>query len=185
MFACSGKTIETERLLLRPFTQDDAENVAALCNNFNVYKSVLSLPYPYTVECALSWIARHEENFDGERMFEFAIADKHTGALYGCIGLSNVKAHKHGEMGYWIGEEYWGNGYATEAAKALIRFAFEAKGYHRVHACHFASNPASGKVMEKAGMTCEGMQKQHVFKLDTYQDIVLYGIVNPAKSASD
>lgn len=178
MYKYTDKTIETDRLRLRLFNSNDAVRVSELCNNYNLYKTTLSLPYPYPVECALSWIAKHEENFDAEISFEFAVTDKKTDELYGCIGLLHSKTHKNGEMGYWIGEDYWNCGYATEAAVAVIKFAFEEKGYHRVFARHFASNPASGRVMTKAGMTYEGTQKQHIYKIDTYEDIVMYGIVN-------
>jgi hypothetical protein len=58
------RTITTERLRLRLFTEADAQNVVELCNNYNLYKSTLHLPYPYSIECALSWIANHEQNFE-------------------------------------------------------------------------------------------------------------------------
>lgn len=109
--------------MLRLFKNEDAEEVSIMCNNYNIYKSTLSLPYPYTTECAAMWIEKHNENFDKEYSFTFAITDKQSGELYGSISLSNSKMHKNGEMGYWIGEEHWNKGYATEAALALIKFA--------------------------------------------------------------
>ncbi len=151
-----------------------------MCNNYNIYKSTLNLPYPYPLECALSWIEHHEKNFELERMYEFAITDKQSGRLYGAIALSNHPQYKNGEMAYWIGEQYWGKGYGTEAAKAMIEFAFSEKNYHRVYARYFKSNPASGKIMEKCGMDYEGTLKDHVFKNDSFEDIVYYGIINPS-----
>ena len=171
--------ITTERLLLRRFTAADAPEVSRLCDNYNMYKSTLNLPYPYPLESALEWIATHDESFTSGRMYEFAITNKESGKLYGAIGLSHQQAHRHGEIGYWIGEEYWGQGYATEAAKAVLDFAFLGKDFHRVYARFFASNPASGKVMEKCGMTYEGTQKDHVFKEGRYEDLLLFGILNP------
>lgn len=148
-----------------------------MCDNYNLYKGTASLPYPYTEDAAASWIKNHEENFNSDIIYEFAITDKTTGKLYGSICLTNKKSNQNGELGYWIGEEYWGNGYATEAAKALIEFAFQKKGFHKVFARHYASNPASGKVMEKAGMTYEGTLKEHMYKIDHFEDVVCYGIV--------
>lgn len=178
-YQAAEKTIETERLMLRLFTEADAPEVSALCNNFALYKSTLNLPYPYTLDCALSWISTHQQNFEQEQLYEFAITDKQSGQLYGAIGLSNRQQHQNGEMAYWIGEPYWGNGYGTEAARAIIEFAFKEKQYHRVYAQYFLSNPASGKIMEKCGMQYEGTLKDHVFKNGTFEDIVFYGIINP------
>jgi len=172
----NARTLTTERLLLRPFEISDAKRVSELCNNFNIYKSTLTLPYPYPIESALSWIPTHEDNFNNDKMYEFAITDKATGELYGAIGLSNNKAHKNGEIAYWVGEEYWGNGYATEALKAIIEFAFLVKGYHKVWGRFFATNPSSGKVMQKVGMVKEGLLAEHILKDGKYEDLIFYGI---------
>ena len=170
-------TLETERLLLRPFRLEDADAVAAFCNSEPVYRHTLSLPHPYTADCARSWIGSHAENFRSERGYEYAVTDKADGRLYGCVGLSHHAAHHNGELGYWFGEPHWGRGYATEAARALIDFAFSVKGYHRVYARHFADNPASGRVMQKCGMRFEGIQREHVLKDGAYLDVVCYAIV--------
>ena len=71
-----NKTMTTERLLLRLFTKADAETVTRLCNDYNIYKSTLTLPYPYTLDCALSWIEHHNENFNADKIYEFAICDR-------------------------------------------------------------------------------------------------------------
>ncbi|MBD8499570.1 GNAT family N-acetyltransferase [Paenibacillus arenosi] len=178
MYNEEHRTITTERLLVRPFQLSDAQRVSEFCNNYNVYKSTLTLPYPYPIESAQSWIQTHEDNFRHNRSYEFAITDKYTHELYGAIGLSYKPLHKNGELGYWIGEEYWGKGYATEASKAVISFAFAEKKYHRVFARFFASNPASGRVMEKVGMVEEGRLVQHVYKEGKYEDLIHYGVIN-------
>ncbi len=72
--------------------------------------------------------------------------------LYGAIALTNNQRFNNGEIAYWIGEGYWGNGYATEAAQAILQFAFAEKQYHKVFARYFKSNPASGRMMQKLGM---------------------------------
>ncbi len=172
------KTLETKRLILRPFAEADAKEVSALCNSYRVYISTLSLPYPYLEEHALSWIRLHKEWHEKELRYEFALVVKETQQLIGAIGLSQNKQHQNGELGYWLGEAYWNKGYGTEAAQAILSFAFQEKQYHKIFALHFASNPASGRIMEKIGMTKEGYLKEQLFKEGKFEDIVRYGILN-------
>ncbi|WP_217586243.1 GNAT family N-acetyltransferase [Lentibacillus saliphilus] len=174
------KTITTNRLTLRLFQQSDAPAVAHLCNNYNLYKSTLHLPYPYSVDDALAWIEHHEDHFNENKSYTFAITDKESGQLYGTIGLSYKQNSNNGELGYWIGEPFWGNGYATEAVEAIIQFAFSDKQYHRVYAFCFNSNPASGRVLEKVGMTQEGILIDHVKKENQYKDLLCYGLIHPS-----
>jgi len=171
------QTLTTERLCLRLFEEADAATVTELCNNYNIYKSTLTLPYPYTLDCALSWIQHHRRNFETDRHYEFAICDRATGVLYGAIALTYDHRYNHGEIAYWVGEPYWGYGYATEASKAILDFAFHVKKFHKVYGRHFASNPASGKVLQKIGMTQEGFFIDHVRKEGQYEDLIYYGIV--------
>lgn len=171
-------SIQTDRLYLRLFEKKDAETVKELCNNINIYKTTLYIPYPYTLNDALVWMENHKKNFDEDRLYEFAITDKDSGELLGAISLSNHQKFKNGEIAYWIGEKYWGKGYGTEAAKAIIDFAFVEKKLHKVFARYFRSNPASGRIMEKIGMEQEGLLKDHVIKDGKYEDLFYYGIIN-------
>jgi [ribosomal protein S5]-alanine N-acetyltransferase len=173
-----NKTITTKRLVLRIFQKSDAVAVTKLCNNYNIYKNTLYLPYPYTIEDALSWIEHHLDNFNANKSYEFAITDKESGELYGAIALSNNQKFNNGEIAYWIGKKFWGNGYATEAAQAILHFAFEEKQYHKVFARYFNSNPASGRVMQKLGLKKEGILIDHVRKENRFEDLVYYGIIN-------
>lgn len=178
IYDSQNKTITTQRLLLRLFQTSDASEVTKLCDNYNIYKNTLYLPYPYSIEDALSWIENHLDNFNNNRSYEFAITDKNTGNLYGAISLSNNQKFNNGEIGYWIGEEFWGNGYATEAGEAILEFAFSEKQYHKVYARHFKSNSASGRVIQKIGMSQEGVLREHVMKENQYKDLVYYGVIN-------
>lgn len=181
-----NQTILTDRLHLRLFDKSDAETVQVLCNNYNIYKNTLYLPYPYAINDALVWIESHQKNFEEDRFYEFAITDRGSGKLYGAISLSNNQSFNNGEIAYWIGEEYWGNGYGTEAAQSLIEFAFKEKKLHKVFARYFKTNPASGRIMEKIGMVQEGLLKDHIVKDGQYVDLVCCGIINPyEKSKSD
>ena len=80
-------------------------------------------------------------------------------------------------MGYWMGVPYWNHGYCSEAARALVAHGFQQMGLHRIYAFHFVRNPASGRVMQKAGMTYEGTLRQHVKKWERYEDLTAYGIL--------
>ncbi|SES66466.1 Protein N-acetyltransferase, RimJ/RimL family [Oceanobacillus limi] len=172
-----NKKIITERLVLRLFQKSDAEAVTKLCNNYNIFKNTLYLPYPYDINDALTWMEHHLENFLANKSYEFAITGKESGQLYGAIALSNNQAFHHGEIAYWVGEEFWGNGYATEAANAIVQFAFDEKKYHKIFARFFGSNPASGRVLQKIGMKEEGVLLDHVRKEDRYEDLVYYGMI--------
>lgn len=178
-------SILTDRLYLRLFEKNDAETVKELCNNINIYKTTLYIPYPYTINDALVWMENHKKNFDEDRMYEFAITDKESGDLLGAISLSNNKRFNNGEIAYWIGEKYWNRGYGTEAAKALVDFAFEEKKLHKVFARYFKSNPASGKIMKKIGMKQEGLLREQVKKDGKYEDLFYFGIINPQEDSKE
>lgn len=169
--------LTTERLVLRPFTQDDAPEVARLCNNERLNRRVLHLPYPYEVTDARAWIGTHAERAATGRAYTFAVTGRTVGTLYGCMGLECDATNRRAEAGYWFGEPYWGRGYATEALGALLAFAFTTLKLHRVTAKHFGSNPASGRVMEKNGMRLEGTLREHILKNGVFEDAVCYGIL--------
>lgn len=95
----------------------------------------------------------------------------------GVVSLGLAMAHHRAELGYWIGKPYWGQGYMTEAARAVIEFGFQQLSLNRIVAYAMTKNPASSRVMEKNGMTYEGTFPQHVRKWDDYEDLVAYGIV--------
>jgi len=107
----------------------------------------------------------------------FAIERKEDGALVGAVGLRLEREHDRAELGYWIGVPYWGNGYATEAGKAVLRHGFEVEGLNRIYAFHFTNNPASGRVLQNIGMTFEGKRRAHTLKWGEYLDNEGYGIL--------
>ncbi|MEB5452617.1 GNAT family N-acetyltransferase [Virgibacillus pantothenticus] len=82
-----AKIMTTNRLTLRLFQKADAPEVTKLCNNYNIYKHTLNLPYPYSIEGAVTWIEHQYERFQNNKLYEFAITDKTTGRLYGSIAL--------------------------------------------------------------------------------------------------
>lgn len=167
------KTLHTERLTLRPFTLDDAPAVQQLASAYEVALNTASIPHPYPEGGAAGWIATHEEDFAENRIHHFAIDD---GQVTGAIGLV-MKGDAIAEIGYWIGVPFWGRGYASEAASALVRYGFEDCALERIYGAHYARNVASGRVMEKAGMKREGTLRQHAVKWGERLDIVFYGLL--------
>jgi RimJ/RimL family protein N-acetyltransferase len=97
--------------------------------------------------------------------------------LCGGIGLQVERIHNHADLGYWIGVPYWGRGYATEAAAALVQYGFETLNLHRIQASVFAGNHASARVLLKIGMCLEGRLREHVCKWETFYDLESYGIL--------
>lgn len=172
----SQPTLSTSRLILRPFTGADAGEVQHLAGAAAVADTTLSIPHPYESGLAESWIATHQPAFSRQENVVFAITDKDS-RLVGAINLRLELKHSRGEVGYWIGEPYWGHGYATEAVIAVLRYGLADLGLNRIYARHFARNPASGRVMQKAGMRHEGHERQHVLKSGRFEDLECYAIV--------
>ena len=148
-------SLRTPRLLLRPPVPADAARISLLAGDFDVASMTGTLPHPYSEQMAAEWIG---SVLAGEEGVVFAIL--RSGALIGCTGYRAMAAD-HAEMGYWIGKPYWGMGYASEAAKALISYAFAADGFDYLLAGHFADNPASERVIRKLGFRLVGPQARN------------------------
>ena len=174
---CQQPTLETDRLLLRPFQLTDAGDVQRLAGDRAIADTTLNIPHPYEDGIADAWIAKQVTNFDKGVEATFAITRKSDGALVGAISLMGISAGHQAELGYWIGKAYWAQGFCTEAAGAVLRYAFTGLGLVRVHARHLGRNPASGRVLRKLWMQPEGCQRQQAKKWDKFEDLELYGIL--------
>lgn len=170
-------TLHTERLILRPFAPEDADDVTRLAGEKEVASTTLSIPHPYPEGVAAEWIAGHAESFAKGLGIHFAITQRSDGALVGAIGLEISPEHLHAELGYWIAVSCWGKGYGTEAGRAVVRYGFEELALHRIFAAHFTRNPSSGRVLEKIGMTHEGHRPGHLRKWEVFEDIEEYGVL--------
>ena len=170
-------TIQTQRLMLRPFTLKDVPDVKRLAGDREIAATTLLIPHPYEDGMAQEWIKTHPKTFQEGTAVNFAIALRESGELCGAIGLGINKKNNNAELGYWIGKPYWGKGYCTEAAKAVLQYGFEVIGLHRIQATHFSHNPASGRVMQKIGMSYEGCLRQDTWKWEKFEDVELYGIL--------
>lgn len=169
-------TLFTDRLILRPFKIEDANAVRELAGDREVSKFTLNIPYPYKEGMAEKWIQSHASAFKDKGSISLAITLKDE-TLIGAISLHQDARHNRAELGFWIGRDYWGNGYCTEAAKAVVTHGFESLGLHKITSQHFVQNQASGKVLEKIGMTAEGLLKDEVRKDGKYYTLVTYGML--------
>ena len=173
----SQPSIATARLILRPFRRDDASIVQELAGERDIADTTLNIPHPYEDGMAEEWIEGHEADYEDEKAATFAIVRGEDKNAIGALGLKLDRGLNKGELGYWIGKPYWNLGYATEAAIAALAFGFDELQLNRIHAKHFARNPSSGRVMEKAGMLLEGTARQDTIKWGVYEDLVSYGIL--------
>jgi RimJ/RimL family protein N-acetyltransferase len=170
-------TLETQRLILRPLVLADAPAVQHLAGSREVARMTIAIPHPYEEGMAEQWIATHEEQFLNTKGVHFAVTLREQQALCGVVGLEIDAPNNNAMIGYWLGVPYWGKGYCTEAARAVIGYGFESLGLHRIHSYHFGSNPASGRVMQKLGMEYEGRLREHILKWGDYEDHVQYGLL--------
>ncbi len=169
--------LTTKRLLLNQLQESDISEIVHLLNEPEYAKHTLTMPYPYLAKNAKFWLGLAQKGFEQKDKYIFAIRLKDEPKIIGGIDLGINLLHNKAELGYWIGKPYWGQGYMTEAGKAVVEFGFDL-GLKKIFASHFSTNPASGRVMLKLGMQKEGVLKCHTKKGDTYQDHVLYAIIN-------
>lgn len=171
-------TLRTQRLILRPFAVLDAPRVQQLAGAREIAEMTSTIPHPYPDGAAEEWIGKHAASFAEDKSLTLAVALADGGDVIGCVGLSINRAHQRAELGYWLGVPYWGKGYCTEAARALVRYGFGALGLHRICAFHFGHNPASGRVMAKIGMRQEGWLREAALKCGVFRDLGLWAILS-------
>lgn len=147
----------TERLVLRPPHLDDVDELAAIANNRQIAEMTSRIPFPYTKRDAEAFV---RSCMDGEHdgyMYAATLAE--TGRLIGICGLEKRLRSGGFEIGFWLGDQWWGNGYATEAAGALVDQAFRATTAERIHALCRTVNDASRNVIRKCGFSYVGLDE--------------------------
>lgn len=169
--------LTTPRLLLRPFTLSDALAVHEFVGAPEVAAMSASMPHPFQPGMVEQWVAMQQPMFERGDGVVWAITLRADQTLCGAINLLVEPDHQIAEIGYWIGLPYWNRGYATEATHAAIRYGFETLALHRIYATHLGRNPASGRVMQKAGMRYEGRLRGHFLKWGVHEDVLYYGIL--------
>ena len=165
--------LETARLKLRPYSEADIAELLPLVGTREVAATTLRIPHPYTEEDAKAFL----EIARSPNKIWLVITLRSDGRQIGGVGLRVDEEHQHAELGYWLGVPFWGKGYATEAARELLRYGFEDLRLHRIFASHFGHNPASGRILQKLGLRHEGCQREHLRKWGQFIDSELYGLL--------
>jgi RimJ/RimL family protein N-acetyltransferase len=161
--------------VVRSWTSEDVGSVQRYANNRNVWLNLRDLfPHPYGLDHALAFL----NHVMGEKP-ETTFAIGTPAEAIGCIGirLGSDVHRKTAELGFWLGEPFWGRGIMSEAVAAFTQSVFDAFDLVRIHAEPLASNRASARVLEKAGFLCEGRLRSNIVKDGKVLDSFLYACV--------
>ncbi|MCD1264401.1 GNAT family N-acetyltransferase [Shinella sp. AETb1-6] len=137
------------RLVMRAPHEDDIDALAHLANNANIANMVARMPHPYTVADAADFVRRTRDGAIGKCVYAITKAD--NGAFLGCCGIEPHDDGRTVELGYWLGEPYWNQGYVTEAAHALIDMVFRTRDIEQIDARCRVMNIPSRRVIQKCG----------------------------------
>ena len=172
-------TVQTERLVLRPFVAADAVRLSELAGKHRIADTTVSIPHPYSPDQALDDIQKYSEEFILGTGAYFAIALREAPQdLVGGILIKTIdRPHEQGELGYWFDEAYMGRGLVTEAARAMLDYGFNTEGLNRICAYHMVRNDASGNVLARLGMRQEGRLRQMIKKWDVFEDVLVWSIL--------
>jgi [ribosomal protein S5]-alanine N-acetyltransferase len=171
-------TLSTDRLLLRPFQEQDYEAVHAYASDPDVTRYTSF--GPNSPDETREFLRRSLENIHQEprRQYLFAVVLKEDDRLIGGTGLAvSADEPRIAELGFVLHRDAWGQGYAAEAARTLIDFGFEQLGLNRIYACYHPDNRASARVMEKIGMRYEGLLRECVFLKGSWWDFGQYAMI--------
>jgi [ribosomal protein S5]-alanine N-acetyltransferase len=160
---------------VRSFCPDDAGSIAKYANNYNVWVNLRDLfPHPYSLQDAKNWLKTVRQQ-DPEQTWAIASSQEVIGGI-GVHQQLDVN-RQSAELGYWLGEPFWGKGIATAAVRATVAHAFSRFDFNRIFAGVFEYNMASARVLEKAGFIREGVMRQAVVKDGKTVDQFLYSVL--------
>ncbi len=168
--------IEGPNIKIRPFQQSDVDSIARYANNFKIWLNLRDIfPHPYSRENAKEFIQLANEKMP---VCDFAL--EYQGEAVGAIGFipQNEIYHRSFEIGYWLGEPFWGRGLVAEAVSIFCAHLFETQPeIVRLYARVFSHNPGSMRVLEKAGFQKEGILRQAIFKNGELRDEHRYALL--------
>lgn len=174
--AINTQTLNTARLVLNRFTVDDAAAMFHGWANSETVARWMFLTPGKTMEEYQEYLQGVTKRYTADNSCHHWAIRCHDECI-GTIALFVDTQHNSAQFAYALTEKYWGNGYMTEALKAVLAFGFDILKLHRIGADHFSENFASGKVMQNAGMKKEGIARDKYFKFGTYHDAVCYAIL--------
>lgn len=164
-----------DQYLIRDFQLDDVDALVKYANNYNIFRWVKdNFPYPYSIRDAEQLITVSRNTNDG---LNYAIANQKE--LIGGIGVKfKEDVYRYSwELGYWLGEPFWGKGIATEAVKVFTKYLFSHYNIRSITANVYEGNKASMKVLTKAGFKLDGVIRKAVFKEKLFWDLYVYSIL--------
>jgi RimJ/RimL family protein N-acetyltransferase len=164
--------IQKESFMLRPWEEGDAASLVENANNFNVWRNLRdSFPHPYT-EADGRYFIETAKSKPATQDFAIVVDGKAAGGI-GVVPLTDVERFSV-EIGYWIGEPYWGKGIVTQAVQTMTAYLFEHTNIVRLFAPVFAHNTASARVLEKSGFRRVGILEKAAFKNNRFEDMLYY-----------
>jgi ribosomal-protein-alanine N-acetyltransferase len=169
--------LETERLILRCFQPQDAIPMHELLSDPDVSGTLIDHIPTFTLKDAEQLAERSAEALRTGDGYLFAVIRKSNDTLVGSINLRLTPEQPRAELAYWFGRPYWWQGYATEAARHMVQFAFETLNLNRIYAYCLTRNKAAARVLEKVGLQYEGTMRQRVVKNNMPEDVAFYGMI--------
>lgn len=168
--------LPTPRLLLVPLAEHHLPAFLTVAGNRAIADTTISVPHPLSEPAARAWIQRAVAESAEEFGAHFAVTvGPEEGAFIGYAGIRAIdREHEAGELSFWLDARHGGQGYATEAARAVVEFAFADLRLNRIAAHHMVRNPASGRVLAKLGFRQEGYLRQKTRKWGVYEDVLLW-----------
>lgn len=169
--------LETKRLILRKLSIEDVEDLYSYSCNQEIYQYVAWEPHN-TKSDTVKFIEFALSQYENYKVIPWGIENKENRKLIGTIDFSSWQPKHHiAEIGYMLSQDYWGKGIATEAANAVIQFGFNHMDLVRIQAKCFVDNKSSARVMEKTGMTFEGIIRKGILVKGKHQDLKMYSIL--------
>ena len=172
--------LETERLTLRRHRRDDAEPIVESLNHWAVVQWLALVPWPYTHDHALDWIAITYSAWQAGSNYQLIIEDTPTRRVIGQVGLRVNPVSKaparSAELGYWIREGDWGHGFGSEAARAMVAFGFQKLELDRIEATCLPANHRSLAVLIGLGLERQGMKDMHFIAQDAMLPALVFGL---------
>jgi [ribosomal protein S5]-alanine N-acetyltransferase len=162
--------------VLRPWREGDEPSLVRHADNYEIWRRLRDgFPHPYTRADAEWWIAFAKQQ-DPQTHFAIEVRGEATGGIG--LELRSDVERRSAEMGYWLGQDFWGRGIITAAVQALTRYGFETLDLTRIFAVPFTSSSASIRVLEKCGYVREGTMRRSAIKEGVVIDQVLYAVTN-------
>ena len=176
--------LETERLILRKLTLEDAQDMFEYASDDEVTQYLIWDTHK-TIGDSQGFIQFTLGRYERDEAGDWGIVLREAGRLIGSVGFAGCDMkNRRAEIGYVLSKPFWGQGIMPEAVKQILQFGFEEMGLNRIESCHFQPNEKSGRVMQKVGMSFEGIARERIFAKGKYWDIKQYAILRaelPAK----